>query len=141
MIVHHGRFVAEDEVGILIGNLQRVRRIPAVAKPVPPAPSGDAEGTGFKSCEAALSDLARAMYNLSKDLAGAALRGHCPDPGHQKELEQRVTDLKYALQQVVKYCGPGGPGAAAAAAALKLLEEAAEYVPEALEGLAAASAL
>jgi RHS repeat-associated protein len=135
-----GRFVSQDPIGFAGGiNLHAY----AGCNPI----SGiDPDGTASKPCKDALEDLARAISNLAKDLAATAARGRCPNPGHQRKLEQRVTDLKNAIQQVEKYCkgprwlGPGAAATAALAAARQLLVQAGEYVPEALEGLAGAAA-
>ena len=94
-----------------------------------PIDNADPSGCGFVDCARALVDLARATYNLQKDLNGIAKYGGCPDKGHRKELEGRAQDLKNALERVKTHCATYAAAAAAIAAAEQALEVAAPYLP------------
>lgn len=119
-----GRFISEDPIKFAA----RVNFYDYVGNN--PTGCTDADGMAFKDCLRALKDLARATYELNKDLRNA----RCPiDPGHQKELRQRVRAAEKALQQAIKYCGPAAMAAAGVQAAKAAIEAAAPYLFEALE--------
>jgi RHS repeat-associated protein len=131
-----GRFISQDPTGFSGGiNLYAYSGDD-------PLGDTDPNGTGIVDCAEALAKLAKATYDLNKDLANDFLRGGCPDPGqHKKEIAQRKRAVEKALEKVKKHCSrfPGAPAAiiAAEAAIAAAIRAAGPYLIEGLAGAAA----
>jgi RHS repeat-associated protein len=93
-----------------------------------PISNADPTGCAFVDCGRAIADLMRAIANAKKDLGNADKHGRSPDPGHQKEMEQRRRDLQDSLKRVLTHCGKVAAAAAAVAEALEVLAELAAYL-------------
>jgi RHS repeat-associated protein len=88
----------------------------------------DPSGCGFVDCGRVLAELMKALWNAKDDLLKVEKTGKC-DAGHQKELEQRRTNLRNKLDEFKKHCR----GFVGAAAAIAAAEEALESIAVVLE--------
>jgi RHS repeat-associated protein len=89
----------------------------------------DPTGESVASCAQALAELEAATAQVAGRAADIVRYGGCPDPGHQKALQQAVNRLNDAIAKVIRHCGPTAAQVAAAiAAAEAALEAAAPYL-------------
>jgi RHS repeat-associated protein len=89
----------------------------------------DSDGRGIVDCLKALADLAKWTAIVDGRVADIIAHGGNPDPGHQKALDQAVTNLNDALRRVAQYCTCYAISAALLQAAAAAIEAALPYLP------------
>jgi RHS repeat-associated protein len=89
----------------------------------------DPDGRGIVDCLKALKDLAKWTAIVDGRVADILAHGGKPDAGHQKALDQAVTNLNDALRRVAQYCTCYAISAALLQAAAAAIQAALPYLP------------